>query len=71
MSYLHKVTKIGNALGVCLPRRFTEYYRIERGHFCIAKSTIEGALVLHFFDPDKRPDLLEQADATIDYDEEK
>lgn len=66
MSYLHKVTKVGRALGICLPKAYTDHYKIERGHFCIAKISAEGNLVLWFFDPDKRPDLLEEEEKIIE-----
>lgn len=59
MAYLHKVLKVGNTLGVCIPRSYSTFKKIARGHYCIMEVTTEGFLTLKFFDPDQRPDLLE------------
>ncbi len=63
MAYLHKVLRVGNALGVCLPKMYTDFYRIKRGHFAVARVTGEGALLLQFFDADKHPEVLAQLEA--------
>lgn len=66
MAYVHKIIKIGEVFGVCLPQAFVRFYGIQRGHYCVSEVTQDGFLILKFFDPDKRPDLLEQVEEIIE-----
>ncbi len=68
MAYLHKVLKVGNTLGVCIPREYSNFKCITRGFYCVMEINAEGFLVLKFFDPEKRPDLLEHTESEINID---
>lgn len=65
MTYIHKLIKVGNVLGMCLPQAYIQFYGIKRGDYCVAEVTQDGFLLLKFFDPNKRPDLLEKIEKVI------